>query len=118
MEDEKIIINRSEIRRLKKALKDKNDDKIIDWAKQFEKQISRVYEKRANEKTDRDLEGMIELFLFTIRYTLHFNESTKFGNKRIESFMEDLLETVDMFRRGEAVPEDFEKQLEEDNINF
>ena len=31
--------------------------------------------------------------------------------------MEDLLETIDMFRRGEAVPADYRKQLKEDGIN-
>ena len=47
---------------------------------------------------------------------MRYNECTQFGGKRIDSFMDDLLETIDMFRRGEAVPNDYREQLKKDKI--
>lgn len=112
----KSILNRDEIRRLEKAAKDKNKLKLADWAKQFEEQIAQYYEKYFEDVFEERLLQSIDNFILTIVYTLHFNEATKFGGKRIDSFMKDLLETIDMFRRGEAEPEDYKKQLKEDGI--
>ena len=106
------IINRSELKRLEKAAKDKNKDKLMEWAVQFEEQIMKYYE----DYFKKELGNSIDNFILTIVYTLHFNESTNFGPKRIDGFMKDLLETIDMFRRGEAVPDDYRKQLEKDRI--
>lgn len=55
---------------------------------------------------------------FTVRYTLHFNEKTKFGQARIDDFMEDLKVTIDNFRTGEFHVEDYEEQLGADGIKF
>ena len=112
MEGIKSLITREEIKRLEKAAKDKNKVKLSDWAKQFEYQISLEYDKWYKEQ----LGEAIDNFIFTMVYTLRFNESTNFGNKRIRGFMDDLLETVDMFRRGEANPDDYKKQLKEHGI--
>lgn len=107
------ILNKNEIRRLEKAAKDKNKDKLMEWAMQFEEQIAKHYEDYFKE----ELGISIDNFILTIVYTLHFNEVTKFGNKRISDFMGDLLETIDMFRRGEAVPDDYREQLKKEGIN-
>lgn len=112
----KSLLNRDEIRRLEKAAKDKNKIKLATWAAQFENQISEYYRKDFEEKYKEELAQSIDNFILTIVYTLHFNEVTKFGGKRIDNFMKDLLETIDMFRRGEAEPEDYRKQLKEDGI--
>lgn len=106
------IINREEIRRLEKAAREKDKKKLFDWAKQFEEQIAKYYE----DYFKKELGNSIDNFILTIVYTLHFNESTNFGGKRIDSFMKDLLETIDMFRRGEAVPDDYREQLKKDKI--
>lgn len=108
----KSLLNRDEIRRLEKAAKDKNKIKLAEWAYQFEEQISKHYE----DYFIKELGHSIDNFILTIVYTLHFNEKTKFGNKRISDFMDDLLETIDMFRREEANPEDYRKELEKDKI--
>lgn len=108
----KSLINKEELRRLEKAAKDKDKRKLADWARQFEEQICYEYELKFKE----ELGSFIDILMLTVVYTLHFNESTKFANKRINSFMEDLLETIDMFRRGEAVPEDYREALKKDNI--
>lgn len=106
------VVNRDELRRLEKAAKEGNKIKLFAWARQFEQQIGKEYEK----EVERQLGESIDVFILTIIYTLHFNEKCKFGNKRICDFMEDLFETVDMFKRGEAVPDDYKKQLAEDGI--
>ena len=108
------LLDKNEMRRLQKAARDKNMDKIFDWARQLEIQLSQQYERSFQD----ELEDSIDTFILTIVYTLHFNQSTKFGKKRIGDFMDDLLETIDMFRRGEASPEDYKKQLKEDGIIY
>lgn len=106
------LLDKNELRRLQKAARDKNIDKIYDWARGLELQLCQEYEKAFK----KELEDSIDNFIITIVYTLHFHESTKFGKKRIREFMDDLLETIDMFRRGEAVPEDYQKVLAEEGI--
>lgn len=106
------LINKDEIRRLERAARDKNKEKLVDWATQFEEQMRAEYEREYK----KELGTSIDNFILTVVYTLHFNEATKFGNKRIKSFVNDLFETVDMFRRGEAVPDDYRKELAEDKI--
>ena len=108
----KSLINKDEIRRLEKAARDKDKHKLADWASQFEEQIRQEYNRAYHD----ELGSAIDIFTLTIVYTLHFNQMTKFGNKRIKDFMDDLFETVDMFRRGEAVPDDYRKELAEDKI--
>lgn len=111
---DKKIVNMNEIRRLQKAARDKNINHLVDWFIQFDDQLRREY----NQAFESELGEAIDNFILTIVYTLHFNESTKFGNKRINDFMEDLFETIDMFRRGEAVPEDYKQHLEKEGIKI
>lgn len=106
------LFNRSELKRLERALKDKNRHKLAEWAGQFEETISKRYEKHF----EKQLGNMVDVILLTIVYTLHFNESTKFGNKRIKGFVDDLLATVDNFNTGAYDPEQYRKQLEDDGI--
>lgn len=108
----KTLITKDELKRLKKALKDKNETKILDWAREFECQVEQKYQRIYKEELDLAVDN----FILTIVYTLRYNECTQFGGKRIDSFMKDLLETIDMFRRGEAVPNDYREQLKKDKI--
>ena len=110
--ENKTLITKKELKRLKKALADKNENKILDWAMQFECQVEQKYQRIYKEELDTSIDN----FILTIVYTLRYNESTQFGGKRIDSFMKDLLETIDMFRRGEAVPNDYREQLKKDKI--
>lgn len=108
------LFNRSELRRLEKAAKEKDKMKLAEWAAQFEESMNNRYEKHFKDQ----LADMIDNFLLTIVYTLHFNESTKFGNKRIESFVDDLMATVENFKTGAYNPEDYKKELKEDGIKI
>lgn len=111
---DKKIVDMNEIRRLQKAARDKNINHLVDWFTQFDEQLRGEY----NRAFEAELGDAIDNFILTIVYTLHFNECTKFGNKRINDFMEDLFETIDMFRRGEAVPDDYKKHLESEGIKI
>lgn len=51
-------------------------------------------------------------------YVLHFNEHTRFGNKRLESYLNDMAETIRGFYRKDFSREEYKKQLEEDGIKF
>lgn len=109
----KEMFNRDELRRLEKAAKDKNKTKLIDWANQFEDQLRQEYENAFKQ----ELSDAIDNFVLTIVYTLHFNEKTKFGGKRIDDFMSDLFVTIDYFRTNEYSPEEYREQLLQDGIN-
>ncbi len=122
MNAESKICSRNEIRRLEKAARDKDKNKLIEWGRQFENQIRDEYDKRYNEEYDRafkeDFANVVDTFCLAITYTLHFNEKTKFGRERTINFLNDLLVTVDLFRTGEYSPEDYRKELEKDGIYF
>ena len=51
-------------------------------------------------------------------YSLHFNEKTKFGKKRIDDFMNDFMATINGFTTGEFKPEEYEELLRKDNIKL
>lgn len=106
------LFNRSELRRLEKAAKEKDKRHLAEWAGQFESTINQKYEKYYKDQ----LTDMVDVMLLTIVYTLHYNESTKFGNTRIKSFVDDLVATVDNFNTGAYDIEDYKKQLAEDGI--
>jgi hypothetical protein len=65
-----------------------------------------------------ELQCSIDCFITAIAYTLHFSEETHFGQKRLSSFMEDMLVTVDMFRTGEYKPEEYEEELKKAGIKI
>ena len=105
-------MGRKEDRRYIKQLN--TPDKMKNYLRQAEFNIRREYDKKYKE----DLLKAIDLVLFTVRYTLHFNEKTRFGQARIDDFMEDLVVTIDNFRTGDFNVEDYKEQLKADGIVF
>ena len=116
MNDIESLFNRSELKRLERALKDKNRHKLAEWAAQFEETISEKYRKHYEKNFEEELADMVDTIFLTIIYVLHFNECTKFGNKRISDFMNDLIATVDNFNSDSYNIEDYRKQLADDGI--
>lgn len=108
------LVNKNEIRRLMKAAREKNIDHLIEWMYQFEEQMRQEYE-RAFQK---ELEEAINNFLITIAYSLRFSETTKFGKKRLNEFMDDLMVTIDMYRTGEYKPEEYKEALKKSGIDM
>ena len=106
------LFDKNELRRLEKAAREKDKAKLVEWGKNFEKRVIDLYEKEYLNI----IQESINTLLLTIIFSLHFNEKTKFGNKRINDFMKDLIEVVNGFTRGEFSPQEYEEMLNKDNI--
>lgn len=113
MSDKKTI-DMNEIRRLQKAAREKNISHLVDWLKQLDSSIRQEYEK-AFEKS---LANAIDDYVVAIAYALRFSEKTKFGEKRIKEFLDDVFISIDMFRTGEYDPEEYKQQLIDSGINI
>lgn len=120
MELDKIdkLFNRNELRRLEKAAKEKNKIKLAEWAMRFEEQVSDEAKRYYEKEYEKALNTSVSNFLLAITYTLHFNEKTRFGTVRLNDFMQDLLATVDGFRDGVYLPEEYKEILKKDGIPF
>ena len=113
-------MTRDELNRLKrayeKALKKGNIAPIGEWALQFEQQVDFRNKQFYEKEFDKQLAQSIEWYLIAIAYTLHFNQKCKFGKKRLQDVMDDLIATVDLFGNREYTAEDYLQQLKEDGI--
>ena len=65
-----------------------------------------------------ELDNSVQNFITAIAYTLHYNEDVHLQHDELNSFMEDLFVSVEMFRKGEYNPEDYREQLREDGIEI
>lgn len=119
MENEYIkFFNTNELNRLQRCAKNKDKKEIIKWGQEFEAMLNKkfydIYKKQYMiwlEETFKDLDT-------ALMYTLHFNEYTKFGNKRLKSVMDDLAVTMRGFYKGEFERKDYNKMLLDDGINI
>lgn len=108
------LFDKNELRRLEKAAKDKNKNKLIEWGKAFEKRVIELYEK----EYIKILQDSINNYMLIMIFSLHFNEKTKFGKKRIDDFMEDFVEVVKGFSNEEFKVQEYEEMLNKDGIYF
>jgi len=106
------LFDKNELRRLEKAAREKDKHKLIEWGTSFEKRIIELYE----QEYIKILQEGINNYMLVMIYSLHFNEKTRFGKKRIDDFMNDFMATVNGFTTGEFKPEEYEDMLKEDNI--
>lgn len=113
MSDKKTV-DMNEVRRLQLAAREKNISHLVDWLKQLDSSIRQEYEK-AFEKS---LANAIDDYVVAIAYALRFSEKTKFGEKRIKEFLDDVFISIDMFRTGEYDPEEYKQQLIDSGINI
>ena len=119
MENEYIkFFNTNELNRLQRCAKNKNKKEIIKWGQEFEAMLNKkfydIYKKQYMiwlEETFKDLDT-------ALMYTLHFNEYTRFGNKRLKSVMDDLAITLKGFYKNEFERKDYNKMLLDDGINI
>lgn len=120
MEENEYIkfFNTNELNRLQRCAKNKDKKEIIKWGQEFEDRLNKkyyeIYKKQYMiwlEETFKDLDT-------ALMYTLHFNESTKFGNKRLKSVMDDLGTTMRGFYRKEFNREEYNKMLKDDGIKI
>lgn len=108
------MINREEFRKIKSM----NKDELDKWISRREAIIYTTLRKEFEKDYNNQLSGAVDVFTTAIAYSLHFGGDTKFGQKRMTSFLEDLFVTIDMFRTGEYNPNDYKEALEKAGIKI
>lgn len=115
MEESKIMkLNRDEYRTIKGMSK----EQIERWLRGYYNVIYNNLRKEFEDAYKDELDSSIQNFITAIAYTLHYNEEVHLQRDELVSFMDDLFVSVDMFRRGEYRPEEYEEQLKEDGIEI
>lgn len=87
-------MNRYDLRRLEKAVKEKDKRYIFEWGKEFEEQMRIEFNKAYQD----EIASSIENALTAVAYTVHYSELTKLSKYDLTEFMQDLFVTLDMFR--------------------
>lgn len=111
-------LSREEIRRLQKAARDKNLNKLSEWGDQFEQSLSVVLKRHYDKVYNRYLDDSFNNLLIALLYSLYYSEETVCTKENINDFMADFLVTLDCYRTGEYKPEEFLKQLNDDGITL
>ena len=115
MEESRMMkLNRDEYRTIKGMSK----EQIERWLQGYYNVIYNNLRKEFEDAYKDELDSSIQNFITAIAYTLHYNEEVHLQRDELVSFMDDLFVSVDMFRRGEYRPEEYEEQLKEDGIEI
>jgi hypothetical protein len=103
-------MNRAEKRRMAKRYDTPKKQEQL--AKYMYEQAKTVCEESYKKQTEKNIDTM----LLALKYTLHFSDLTKFGNKRLNEFMDDLMATFEGFSTGEYNKDEYRKALLDDGI--
>ena len=107
-------LSREDYRKLKSFSK----EDMTKWLNYRDNIIYNELRKEFESQYQDEINCSIENFLIAIWYTVHGSEEIHLQNDELNSFMEDLYATVDMFRTGEYKPEEFKELMEQDGIEF
>lgn len=110
------LMSKEELRRLEKAVKDKNKTKVQEWAYQFEEQVIDLYRDVYEKRYREDIQDAVINYEIAVAYTMHFSEETQFEQDKLTSFLEDLMVTLDMYRTGESNPTQYLEELKENGV--
>ena len=105
-------LSREEFRNLKSFSREQMEK----WLQGYYNVTYNSLRKEFNEAYKDELDSSVQNFITAIAYTLHYNEDTNLQHDELNSFMEDLFISVEMFRKGEYRPEEYKEQLKEDGI--
>ena len=105
-------LSRDEFRTLKGFSKEQMEN----WLQGYYNVTYNSLRKEFNDAYKDELDSSVQNFITAIAYTLHYNEDVHLQHDELNSFMEDLFVSVDMFRKGEYSPDDYREQLKEDGI--
>ena len=115
MEESRIMkLNRDEYRTIKGMSKEQMEK----WLYNRNVTMYNALRKEFNDAYKDELDSSVQNFITAIAYTLHFNDDVHLQNDELAGFMDDLFVSVDMFRKGEYRPEEYEEQLREDGIEI
>lgn len=109
-----IKLSRDEFRHLKSFSKEQMEK----WLQGYYNITYNSLRKEFEEAYKDELDSSIQNFITAIAYTLHYNEEAHLQRDELASFMDDLFVSVDMFRKGEYRPEEYEEQLKDDGIEI
>ena len=112
------LFNTNELNRLQRCAKNKDKKEIIKWGKEFEDRLNKKYYELYKKQYMIWLDETFKDLDTALMYTLHFNEQTRFGNKRLKSVMDDLGMTMRGFYRQEFNREEYNKMLKDDGIKI
>ena len=105
-------LNRDEFRNLKSFSREQMEK----WLQGYYNVTYNSLRKEFNDAYKDELDSSVQNFITAIAYTLHYNEDVHLQHDELNSFMEDLFVSVEMFRKGEYRPEEYREQLKEDGI--
>lgn len=111
------IFDTNELNRLQRCAKNKDKKEIIKWGQEFEDRLNKKYYEIYKKQYMIWLKETFKDLDVALMYTLHFNESTKFGKKRLKSVMNDLVVTMQGFHKKEFNRKEYNKMLKDDGIN-
>lgn len=112
------MFDTNELNRLQRCAKNKDKNEIRKWGQDFEHRVNEKYYELYKKQYVIWLEETFKDLDIALMYTLHFNEYTKFGNKRLKSVMDDIGEALRGFYKKEFNREEYKKMLEDDGIKL
>ena len=107
-------LSREEYRKIKTMSKETMERWLSNRNASMYEQLRKIFEKEYQDEVNSSINN----FLVAIAYTLTFTEEISIEKGAIAGVIEDLMVTVDMFRTGEYKPQDYEKQLKENGVQF
>ena len=107
-------LSRDEFRTLKGFSK----DQLEKWLQGYYNITYNSLRKEFEDAYKDELDSSVQNFITAIAYTLHYSEDAHLQHDELNSFMEDLFVSVEMFRKGEYNPEEYREQLREDGIEI
>lgn len=112
------MFDTNELNRLQRCAKNKDKNELKKWGQDFEHRVNEKYYELYKKQYVIWLEETFKDLDIALMYTLHFNEKTKFGNKRLKSVMDDIGEALRGFYKKEFNREEYKKMLKEDGIKL
>ena len=94
-------LSRDEFRNLKSFSREQMEK----WLQGYYNVTYNSLRKEFNDAYKDELDSSVQNFITAIAYTLHYNEDVHLQHDELNSFMEDLFVSVEMFRKGEYRPE-------------
>ena len=112
------MFDTNELNRLQRCAKNKDKNELKKWGQDFEHRVNEKYYELYKKQYMIWLEETFKDLDIALMYTLHFNEYTKFGNKRLKSVMDDIAESLRGFYKKEFNREEYKKMLKDDGIKL
>lgn len=112
------IINRDEIKRLERALKEKDRTHLVEWAQQLESSISLEVDKMYDSVLTMELANLIDDFMLAMMFTLLTDRNVTIKKDSVGNVLDALYKNIDKFRTGSLKPNDFLGILKKNGVNL